>query len=96
MQTSPEQVNQFADLVAERVAKLLRAESKHASPWMTPKDAATYLCLTKRGLEDMRAQSIGPRYHKVGARLVRYHRADLDCWLLSDGQRTGGAHHITG
>jgi hypothetical protein len=96
MRTSAEEVNQFADLVAERVAKLLRAESKHASPWMTSEDAATYLCLTKRGLEDMRAQSSGPRYHKVGARLVRYHRADLDCWLLSDGQRTGGERHITG
>lgn len=93
---TPDEVNRFADLVAERVAKLLLAKSKQASPWMTTEEASTYLCMTKRGLEDMRAQSIGPRYRKVGSRLVRYHRADLDCWLLSDGQRAGGEHHITG
>lgn len=83
------EVNLFANIVAERVADLLRQDLRCASPWMTPEDAATYLRLTKRGLEDMRAQSVGPRYHKVGARLVRYHRADLDCWLLSDGLLLG-------
>ena len=82
-------VDHFARLVAERVVDLLRRDLNRASPWMTPDDAAQYLSVSKRGLEDMRSQSSGPRYHKVGARLVRYHRGDLDCWLLSDGRLEG-------
>jgi hypothetical protein len=89
MALTTDEVNILAGLVAERVVRLLRQDMRSASPWMTPEDAATYLHLTKRGLEDMRAQSAGPRYHRVGLRLVRYHRADLDCWLLTDGQLAG-------
>lgn len=78
-------------LIADEVAKRLYADCARTSPWFTPDDAATYLSMTKRGLEDMRAQSTGPKFHKVGARLVRYHRADLDCWLLTDGRENGRA-----
>lgn len=90
-----DEMSLFADLIAGRVADSLRQDLSSASPWMTPDDAATYLRLTKRGLEDMRAQSAGPRYHRVGSRLVRYHRADLDCWLLSDGQLEGRSDSTT-
>ena len=86
---TPNQVDLFARLVAERVVDMLCKDLNRASPWMTPADAARYLSLSIRGLEDMRAQSSGPRYHKVAARLLRYHRADLDCWLLSDGRLDG-------
>lgn len=54
------------------------------SPWLTPEDAADYLRLSKRGLEDMRAKGSGPKFCKVD-RVVRYHRGDLDQWLLSNG-----------
>lgn len=95
MIATADEIDLFADLIAGRVVDLLRQDSRSASPWMTPDDAASYLCLTKRGLEDMRAQSAGPRYHRVGSRLVRYHRADLDCWLLSDGQLAGRSDSTT-
>lgn len=75
----------LARLIAERVVQNLRCELANVSPWLTPDDAAAYLSLTKRGLEDMRAQITGPRYHRVGTRIVRYHRNDLDHWLLSGG-----------
>lgn|GEM_PF-5519188 len=37
----------------------------------------------------MRGKGTGPRYHKAGARVVRYHVNDLDAWLLSDGGEHG-------
>jgi hypothetical protein len=37
----------------------------------------------------MRRNHNGPRFHKVGSRVVRYHRDDLDTWLLSDGGEHG-------
>ena len=84
----PNPTEAFARLIAEQVAKRLRDDFARTSPWFTPDDAATYLSMTKRGLEDMRAHATGPRFHKVSGRLIRYHRADLDGWLLSDGKLT--------
>lgn len=81
--------SQIAGHVAEIVTDYLRANPPVPTPWMAPDDAAAYLRLTVRGLEDMRGNGKGPRFHKVGARVVRYHRDDLDAWLLSDGGARG-------
>ena len=86
----PTPTEALARLIAEQVVQRLRGELARVSPWFTPDDAATYLSLTKRGLEDMRRQSTGPRFHRAGTRVVRYHRADLDQWLLTDGGEGGG------
>lgn len=40
-------------------------------------EAAAILSTAVRTLRNWRALRIGPRYRKIGARLVRYHRADL-------------------
>lgn len=79
----------IADHVAGRVTEYIRANPPVPTPWFTPEDAAAYLRLTRRGLEDMRGNGTGPRFHKVNARVVRYHRDDLDAWLLSDGGARG-------
>jgi hypothetical protein len=79
----------LADHVAETVTGYIRANPPRPSPWFTPDDAAAYLRLTRRGLEDMRAKATGPRYHKVNDRVVRYHVDDLDAWLRSDGGERG-------
>jgi Helix-turn-helix domain len=87
------ELDQSWDQIAERVAvHVLGHLTQHPvrpSPWFTPDDAAAYLRLTRRGLEDMRAKATGPRYHKVNDRVVRYHVDDLDAWLRSDGGERG-------
>jgi hypothetical protein len=80
--------NKLADHVVELVTQHLRSNPPVPTPWFAPEDAAAYLRLTVRGLEDMRAKGTGPKFHKVNYRVVRYHVNDLDAWLLSDG----GAH----
>ena len=86
------EMNLPADVVrdiASRVAAELAVNPSQSSPWFTPKDAATYLRMSYRALEDMRARGEGPKFAKVGTRLVRYHRSDLDAWLQSDGGARG-------
>lgn len=81
--------SKLADHVAEIVTQHLRSNPPVPTPWFAPEDAAAYLRLTVRGLEDMRAKGTGPKYHKVNYRVVRYHVNDLDAWLLSDGGEHG-------
>jgi Helix-turn-helix domain len=40
-------------------------------------EAAAILSAAVRTLRNWRALGKGPRYRKIGARMVRYHRADL-------------------
>ena len=81
--------SKLADHVAEIVTQHLRSNPPVPTPWFAPEDAAAYLRLTVRGLEDMRAKGTGPKFHKVNYRVVRYHVNDLDAWLLSNGGEHG-------
>jgi excisionase family DNA binding protein len=52
--------------------------------YLTPKEAATYLNLSPKTLEEWRGLKKGPRYHKLGKSrkaAVLYHRNDLDAWM---------------
>lgn len=77
-----------SDALAAKIADIVVSRIKALGPlpteWLTPEDAADYLRLSKRGLEDMRAKGTGPKFCKVD-RVVRYHVRDLDGWLLSNG-----------
>ena len=59
-------------------------EDQPANGYLTTKEAALYLRLSRRTLERYRVQGTGPRYIKAGpgkrAR-VRYRREDLQAWL---------------
>lgn len=44
---------------------------------VTEHEAAAILATAVRTLRNWRALRKGPRYRKIGARIVRYHRADL-------------------
>lgn len=57
---------------------------EQVSPFLYVKEAAAYLRLKKRTLDNMRWQGVGPRFRKHGGRVV-YHRDDLKEW--SDGTR---------
>jgi excisionase family DNA binding protein len=55
------------------------------SPWLTTEQAANYLGVGVRTLEDIRAAGRGPPTKRIGTRLVRYNRDDLDAWMQSAG-----------
>lgn len=57
---------------------------EQASPFLNVEEAAAYLRLKKRTLDNMRWQGVGPRFRKHGGRVV-YHRDDLKAW--SEGAR---------
>jgi len=88
LQNAPD-LEQLAGEIANQIFEKLRLKQPPASPWMTPEDAAHYLSLSRRGLEDMRAREGGPKFHKASDRVIRYHVRDLDAWLLSDGAANG-------
>ncbi|MCD4512187.1 helix-turn-helix domain-containing protein [Brucella pseudogrignonensis] len=56
------------------------------SPFMTTKQAATWLHLCARTLEKHRSFGTGPAYHKIGGRIL-YDIADLRAWVET-GSRT--------
>lgn len=61
------------------------ARAKKGSPFLNTAQAAHYLGLAKRTLEDWRGEGLGPAPRRHG-RFVRYHIDDLDAW--SKGRRS--------
>lgn len=57
---------------------------------MTTKEAARFLRLSHRTLEDWRLSGQGPRFRKWG-RLVRYHVADLQAFVEGPSFENTGA-----
>jgi predicted DNA-binding transcriptional regulator AlpA len=50
-------------------------------------EAAAILGAQVRTLRNWRWRGTGPRYRKIGQRLVRYHRADLAAFIAGDASR---------
>lgn len=48
---------------------------------LTYGELAELLSVSPQTLRNWRRQGRGPRATKVGARLVRFHREDVDAWL---------------
>jgi hypothetical protein len=55
------------------------AAARAGSPYLNTAQAAHYLGISERTLEDMRGLTGGPVYRKHGS-TVRYHILDLDAW----------------
>jgi excisionase family DNA binding protein len=51
-------------------------------------DAARYLNFSESTLEKLRVYGGGPTFIRLGARAVRYRRADLDAWLAAGARRS--------
>lgn len=49
---------------------------------MTTKEVATYLKISTSWLESMRCKSDGPKYHKLGGKVL-YKKTAIDNWLES-------------
>jgi predicted DNA-binding transcriptional regulator AlpA len=56
------------------------AAARKGSPFLNSAQAAHYLGLSDRTLEEMREKGEGPPFRKHGRRNVRYHIADLEAW----------------
>lgn len=63
------------------------ARARNGAPFLSPEQAAFYLGLTTRTLQEYRSNGIGPRFRRHG-RYIRYHIDDIDAWALRG--REGG------
>lgn len=61
--------------------------SDEPSPFMTLQEAAAFLRLDPRTLDNMRQRGTGPLYSKHGGRVV-YRRDDLIAWSNDSRRRT--------
>jgi excisionase family DNA binding protein len=52
--------------------------------YITPAQAAELLHLSSRTLERKRCDGTGPRFHKLGRRVV-YQRDEIDAWVEQNG-----------
>jgi excisionase family DNA binding protein len=48
--------------------------------FLTPKEAAVYLRVSKSYLDKLRCKGGGPVYLRLGARKILYRKTDLDLW----------------
>ncbi|WP_234730184.1 helix-turn-helix transcriptional regulator [Acidocella facilis] len=48
---------------------------------MTRKDAAAYLGVSLRYMEQLATDGEGPRYYVLSPKIIRYALADLEAWL---------------
>jgi len=64
------------------------AQARKGSPFLNTAQAAHYIGLSYRTLEQMRWNGVGPSFRRHG-RFIRYHIDDLDQWSRST---QGNAH----
>ncbi|GAM99149.1 hypothetical protein U91I_02790 [alpha proteobacterium U9-1i] len=57
-----------------------------ASPWFNPKQAASYLGINPKMLSTLRIEGGGPIAKRMGKKLIRYHRDDLDNWVSASSK----------
>ena len=62
------------------------ARAKKGTPFLSTEQAAFYLGLSARKLQQMRASRAGPAFRRH-SRYVRYHIDDLDAWSKGSGRQ---------
>ncbi|CAM2895336.1 Uncharacterised protein [Brevundimonas diminuta] len=75
----------------DAVARAARA--RKGSPFLSTAQAAWYLGLDSRTLDNMRGRGEGPRARRHG-RYVRYHIDDLDHWSLTNRSKVRGRFDV--
>lgn len=71
----------------DAVARANRA--KQGTPFLSTEQAAFYLGLSPRKLQEMRATSVGPAFRRH-CRYVRYHIDDLESWSRQSADAARG------
>lgn len=61
----------------KKLADVSPAVTLHPDDFLTELEAAHFMHTEKKTLANWRWKRIGPRYFRIGQRLVRYRRADL-------------------
>lgn len=61
------------------------ALAKRGSPFLSPEQAAHYLGVSVRTLQEHRSAGTGPCFRRH-CRHIRYHIDDLDTWSLATGE----------
>lgn len=69
----------------DRDENMRAARARSGSPFLSPDQAAFYLGLSPRTLQEYRSAGSGPRYRRH-SRHIRYHIDDLDSWSLGVGE----------
>jgi len=64
------------------------ARATQGSPFLSPEQAAHYLGVSVRTLQEHRSAGTGPRFRRH-CRHVRYHIDDLDTWSQRVGEAGG-------
>jgi excisionase family DNA binding protein len=59
-------------------------------PLLTIPEVAELLQVSTLTLAAWRSRGEGPRYVKLGAKMVRYRRADLDAWVAEGAATVNG------
>lgn len=62
--------------------------AQRGSPFLSPEQAAHYLGLSTRTLQEYRSTGKGPRFRRH-SRHIRYHINDLDTWSEAVGEAGG-------
>ena len=70
-----------------RTTTNLAATTLQSGQLVDEREAAAILNAAVRTLRNWRALRKGPQYHKIGERMVRYHRADLAAFITGDGAK---------
>jgi predicted DNA-binding transcriptional regulator AlpA len=64
------------------------AEAQTNQPLLTPSEAAAYLGVTTKALENWRGTGTGPSFIRLSARCVRYAREDLEAHIWGSRRRS--------
>jgi hypothetical protein len=75
---------------ADEAAIARAARARGGTPFLSPEQAAFYLSLSVRTLQEYRSAGTGPRFRRH-SRHVRYHIDDLDAWSKGLGEAGGDA-----
>ncbi|NJP91411.1 helix-turn-helix domain-containing protein [Nonomuraea sp. FMUSA5-5] len=78
-------------IVHDNFPKTCHPRAQRSEDWLTSAELA---CLARVSLSTVRRwarNGIGPRPHRVGPRLVRYHRPDVETWLTGTSKKGEGA-----
>ena len=71
--------------IEDAVRRVLDTHAR--SPWYDTEAAAAYLSSTPGTLRSWRGNGVGPRYHTIHGKSVRYHVADLDAFIRGEDGR---------
>lgn len=90
METQTEQtpVQELVALLKSELTKISTA----VTPYLTTKEAATYLRVSAQQMEIWRVKGGGPKYLKFADRLIRYSRVELEAWADANVKTSTSAY----